>query len=327
MRYTSPLKKGAFVDGLVGRFVEFCKMYSPFFDVFSNNVSPQARCYLSGLLMKAPRKNMERMEEYVEECDYEKVQQFLTDSPWDDKALQAQISKDVSKEIGSKEGVLVIDESGFTKKGKKTAGVARQWNGRLGKTDNCQVGVFAALVKGRYGSLIDKRLYLPKHWVDDTKRCKDAGIPDEYCVFKTKPQLGIEMIDSAIENKVEFGYVTGDGFYGNTPEFLRELDNRKLTFVLDVHRDQMVYMDNPKPYLPRRKKLIGPKYKNLQSRVPAITVTSIIDSIQRDEYSKINIRESTKGTIELFAWRKKVYLWDGKEKNANEWWLVITKGL
>jgi SRSO17 transposase len=321
----SPLKKGVFVGGLANRFVEHCKLYSSFFNVFSNNVSEQARCYLSGLLMKAPRKNMERMEEYVTECDYEKVQQFLTDSPWDHQSLQMQVSKDVNKIIGGDESVLVIDDSGFTKKGNKSVGVARQWNGRLGKTDNCQVGVFAALVKGRYGSLIDKRLYLPQHWVDDPVRCKEAGIPEEFCVFKKKPQLAIEMIDSALENQIRFKYVTGDGFYGNTPQFARELNDRNLLFVLDVHIDQTVYENNPKPYLPRRKKLIGPKYKKLQSRVDGTTVKAIIDKITPDEYQKLNIRESTKGTINFLCWRKKVWLWDGEEKGAKEWWLLVTK--
>jgi SRSO17 transposase len=147
-------------------------VYTRYFDVFSDNVASQARCYLSGLMMKAPRKNMERMEEYVHECEYQQVQQFLTDSPWDDRILQCRIGKDTNAELGDKDAVIAIDESGFTKKGKKSVGVARQWNGRLGKTDNCQVGVFASLIKGRYGNLIDKRLYLPKEWINDEKRCE-----------------------------------------------------------------------------------------------------------------------------------------------------------
>ena len=132
-----PPKKRSFeFRGLSSRFADFCAVYSSYFNVFSNNVSQQARCYLSGLLMKAPRKNMERMEEYVVECDYQKTQQFLTDSPWDDNKLQRRIGQDTNAELGGQYAVLAIDDSGFTKKGKKSVGVARQYNGRMGKIDN-----------------------------------------------------------------------------------------------------------------------------------------------------------------------------------------------
>jgi SRSO17 transposase len=318
-------KKGSlnFRD-LSSRFVEFHKVYNSFFNVFRNNVAPQARCYLSGLLMKAPRKNMERMEEYVNECDYQKVQQFLTDSPWDHSSLQTRIAQDTNVELGCQEAVLAIDDSGFTKKGKKSVGVARQWNGRLGKTDNCQVGVFAALINGRLGNLIDKRLYLPREWTDDPQRCEAAGIPPEHRQFKKKPELAIEMIDAAIKNKLTFSYVVGDGFYGNTPEFAREIDSRGLKFMLDVHMDQTIYLEDPDLYLPRRKVIRGPKYKNLQARVTPTTAQKIINNIDKTEYKKIKIRETTKGSLHLLVWRKRVWLWDGLEKEAKCWWLVVT---
>lgn len=321
-------KKGAFdFRELSTRFVDFCTVYQSFFDVFSDNVSSQARCYLSGLLMKAPRKNMERMEEYVTECDYEQTQQFLTDSPWDDKALQLQIGRDTNELLGGEDATFVIDESSFTKKGEKSVGVSRQWNGRLGKTDNCQVGVFSALITGDHGTIIDKRLYLPKVWTDDPKRCDEARIPQEHRVFKTKPQLALEMIDSAIANGIVFGTVAGDGFYGNTPQFIRDLQERQLKFMLDIHMDQMVYLQDPEPFLPRRKNGRGPKFKRLKTRVPAIEVKKIVKQIDLSDFEKIEIRESTKGTLEVFAWRKRVWLWDGEENQAHSWWLIITKNL
>jgi SRSO17 transposase len=322
---TSP-KKGVFdFRKLTSRFVNFCTVYTSYFDVFSDNVSAQARCYLSGLLMKAPRKNMERMEEYVDECDYQKIQQFLTDSPWKDKELQRKIGQDTNAELGGCDSVLAIDDSGVTKKGKKSVGVARQWNGRLGKTDNCQVGVFAALIKGRLGNLIDKRLYLPQEWTNDQARCEEAGIPPEHRIFKKKPDLALEMVDSAMQNGISFCAVVGDGFFGNTPKFARGLDARGLLFMLDIHMDQTVYLQDPAPYLPRRKNGRGPKYKRLQSRVDGVTAKSIIDHIDSSEFEKIEVRETTKGTLNLRAWRKQVWLWDGEEKKANRWWLVVTK--
>ena len=129
--------------------MDYCDTYSSFFKAARHNLSSKARCYLSGLLMKGERKNMERMEEYVQDYDYQSLQQFVSDSPWDHEALIERIGKDVDVLVGGNDSMLIIDESGFAKKGKKSVGVARQWNGRMGKVDNAQVGVFAALGDGK----------------------------------------------------------------------------------------------------------------------------------------------------------------------------------
>jgi SRSO17 transposase len=326
-----PQKKGALdtlfpgVVGLTNRFSNFCDVYSSYFDVFANNVVPQARCYVAGLLMKAPRKNMERMEEYVQGCDYESIQQFLTDSPWDDQALQVRLAQDVNKEIGGKGAVLCIDESAITKKGDKSVGVARQWNGRLGKTDNCQVGVFASLVKGRNGCIIGKRLYLPHEWIDNKVRCECAGIPKDKRIFKTKPQLALQLIDEALAAGVEFKYVCMDAFYGNNPQLLRELENRELIFVADIHMDQGIYTEDPEPYLPRRRTKIGPKYKRLKCRGIVKDVKEFIEGIEEQRWKTISVRESTKGTLTQKAYRQEIWLWDGEERKARRWWLTIVK--
>jgi len=326
-----PQKKGAFdtlypgVRELTNRFSGFCDVYTPFFNVFSNNVAPQARCYVAGLLMKAPRKNMERMEEYVVGCDYQSIQQFLTDSPWNDQALQLQLAQDVNKEIGGKGAALCIDESAITKKGDKSVGVARQWNGRLGKTDNCQVGVFASLVNGDRGCIIGKRLYLPKVWTDDKSRCEHAGIPEDKRTFKTKPQLALELVDEALFAGVEFSFVCMDAFYGNNPQLLRELEKRGLKFVADIHMDQSIYTEDPEPYLPRRRTKKGPKYKKLKCRGIVKSVEEFIKSIDDHRWETVAVRESTKGTLTRKAYRQIIWLWDGEERKARQWWLTIIK--
>ena len=118
--------------------MSFWDSYRGYFCVARHNVSDKARGYLAGLMMKAPRKNMERMEEYVECYDYQAQQQFLSDSPWDHRALIARVGEEVDALVGGAESALLIDESGFEKKGTKSVGVARQWNGRVGKVDNSQ---------------------------------------------------------------------------------------------------------------------------------------------------------------------------------------------
>jgi SRSO17 transposase len=329
---SDPLKKRFCFDKYFGRFnsiaqlfVEFHDMYRSFFQTATGNVAPRGRDYLAGLLMKAPRKNMERMEEYVAQSDYQAMQQFLTDSPWNDHLLQQQISRDVSAIIGGDDAVLAIDESAFGKKGTMSAGVSRQWNGRLGKTDNCQVGVFSSLISGNQGSIIGKRLFLPENWTSDEKRCEKAGIPKDNRTFKKKTELAVELIDDAISSGVKFGYICGDGFYGHTPEFVRAVHSRGLIFMLDVHKNQHVYMENPNPVLYKKAKKDDTTSQVLKTSISSVKVENIAKSIDNSEWEIHTIRESTKGMLSLKVWRKQVFLWDGKEGKAHQWWLVITR--
>ena len=126
--------------------------------------------------MQAGRKNMERMEEVVPDCNYQSLQHFLSHSEWDARAVLDQVAREADRHLGgSEDSALLLDESAFAKKGEKSVGVARQWNGQLGKVENSQVAVFAALVQGPYSTLIDTRLYLPKEWLKDPSRCQEAG--------------------------------------------------------------------------------------------------------------------------------------------------------
>ena len=123
--------------------------------------------------MQAERKNMQRMEEIVPESKEQSLQHFLSNSPWDGRGVMGQVALDVDAELGGHEDtMLMIDESGLPKKGDESVGVARQWCGQLGKVDNCQVAVFAALGRGERASLVDARLYLPKVWTNDKTRCE-----------------------------------------------------------------------------------------------------------------------------------------------------------
>ncbi len=129
-------------------------------------------------LFQSDRANMLRMSE-INEVDHQSMQYMLTDSCADWKGFGDQIAKETDALLGGSDSVLLFDESGFNKKGKSSAGVSRQWNGRLGKVDNCQVGVFATLCRGEMASIIDTRLYLPEVWANDPERCTKAAIPEE----------------------------------------------------------------------------------------------------------------------------------------------------
>ena len=274
--------------------------------------------------MKGERKNMERMEEYVQDYDYQSLQQFVSDSPWNHEALIERIGKDVDVLVGGKDSMLIIDESGFAKKGKKSVGVARQWNGRMGKVDNAQVGVFAALSDGKgSGSLVDTRLYLPKEWTEEAKRCEQAKIPEDKREFKTKPQLAWEMIEAARSNGLRFGWVGLDSLYGNAPELLRDIADAGLLFTADVHCDQHIYTEDPAPYLPERTRRFGRRPARLQGCSQSKRIDSLFkDTGDLQQWQKTFVRKGTKGHIEVQASARSVWLWDGQEQQARQWWAV-----
>lgn len=194
---------------------------------------------------------MERMAEVIPDSDDQALQHFLSNSNWDERGVLDQVALEADKLLGgAQDSALLIDESGITKKGKKSVGVERQWNGRLGKVDNCQVGVYAALSKGNLSTLIDTRLYLPSKWTTDKARCEAAGIPSKSRTLKTKPALALEMIRHNRALGVRFNWVGADGLYGQDPAFLRALEDDGEIFMADVHKDQRIYLEDPEPTIP-----------------------------------------------------------------------------
>ena len=314
------------LQDVASHFMNFTDDFSGYFNVYRQNVGAHARNYLAGLLMKVPRKNMERIGEVVEGGgQYADYQHFISDSGWNHYALMDRVAKEINAHLGGEDTVLCLDESGFTKKGKKSAGVARQYNGRLGKVDNCQVGVFASLCNGEDRSgIIDYRLFLPDEWIGDPQRCRQAGIPDEHIVKKTKIDHAYEMIVTAITRGIIFDWIAADAFYGRDLSLLNKIDDKEKIFIVDVPENFFVYLKDPKPFLPRRKEKVGRKFKNRQSRSEAVAVATVFDSIASDAWSTVTVRETTKGTLRLRAYRQRIYTWDGEEKHARKWWLALT---
>jgi SRSO17 transposase len=302
--------------------MNLCASFSDCFRAARHDLAPKARRYVVGLVMKAPRKNMERMEEYVEDYDYQAQQQFLSDSPWEHRPLIERVAKEVGALVGGEDSMLLIDESGFAKKGNKSAGVARQWNGRLGKVDNCQVGVFAALSDGRRASLVDARLFLPESWTSDAGRCEEAKIPEAERQARSKPELAWEMIRQALAQGLRFGWVGLDSLYGHAPWLLREIENAGLLFTADVHRDQRVYIHDPAPYLPRRKAGLGRKFTALRARSESVEIAGLFAAAPSRQWSAVQVRAGTKGPVKARACRRRVWLWDGQEKQGRPWWAV-----
>jgi hypothetical protein len=167
-------------------FVSFIGRYSDYFTVNTRSVAATAEQYLHGL-MQSDKRNMERMAEVVPDSDEQSFQNFISNSSWDARAILNQIGMGADSLFGGDPDIcLIIDETSFIQKGEMSVGVARQWCGRLGKVENCQVGVFAALACRSNVTLIDTRLYLPESWINNPERCRKAGIPEEFIVYQKK---------------------------------------------------------------------------------------------------------------------------------------------
>lgn len=285
-----------------------------------------ARQYICGLL-QAERPNMERMEEAVPGTDYQCIQQFVTDSTWDHREVMDRVAVEADAILGGHEGsCLLIDESGFAKSGSTSAGVARQYNGRLGKVDNCQVGVCASLSAGDRVVPVDMRLFLPQSWTEDTERCKAAGIPKDERVFKTKPKMALEMVRHQRSLGVRFACVGMDGLYGSNPELLRDLDADGEMFMADVHCDQRIYLEDPRPCLPEWEGR-GRQPSRLVSDTEPIRVDRHIAGLGESDWREFELREATRGPLAIHFHAEMVWLWDGVEERARRWWLLARREL
>ncbi|MFF4667898.1 IS701 family transposase, partial [Streptomyces sp. NPDC001282] len=205
-------------------------------------VEPRRRMvsYLRGLLSEAERKNGWTLAEAAGDEGPQGMQRLLNHYLWDADALRDDVRDAVVEQIGDPDrGILILDETGFLKKGVKSAGVARQYSGTAGRIENSQIGVFLAYGSDRGRALIDRELYLPKGWISDRGRCRAVGIGDDV-EFATKPDMGLRMLKRAVESGIPFGWVTADEVYGQTSRIRLWLEEHDIPHVLAVPKSQMV---------------------------------------------------------------------------------------
>jgi len=198
-----------------------------------------ACAYLRGLLSGVERKNGWQLAEQTGYTQPRSIQRVLDRSVWDAEAVRDDLRAYIVEELGEPGGVLVVDETGFLKQGKKSAGVKRQYSGTAGRIENCQIGVFLGYASSTGRAGLDRALYLPQEWSDDAERRAAAGIPEKV-VFQTKPQLALTMLERALDASVPAAWVTADEVYGNDGAFRRALEARRKAYVLAVKRTQTV---------------------------------------------------------------------------------------
>jgi SRSO17 transposase len=203
-------------------------------------VEPRRRAvaYLRGLLAPVGRKNGWQLAEAAGDRTPDGVQDFLSRMRWDADAVRDDLRAYVAEHLGDAEGVLVLDETGFVKKGTKSAGVQRQYSGTAGRVENCQIGVFLGYASRHGRALIDRALYLPEGWAGDAGRRAGAGVPGGVA-FVTKPKLGAAMLERALDAGVPCAWVAGDSVYGADRALRRRIEARGgLGYVLAVTSGQ-----------------------------------------------------------------------------------------
>jgi SRSO17 transposase len=257
---------------------------------------------------------MEKMAERVKGSRYQTLHHMLSESAWDRSSVRYQLIKDANKHFGYG-AALVFDESAFAKKGAMSAGVARQWNGRLGKTENSQVGVFAAVARDGVAAVVDSELFVPEHWFDDRVRCDDAGIPEEQ-EFCTKGEIAVAMLNRLRREGLHFAYSVFDGGYGHLPWLLTKLDKAQETFMAEVHSDQTIYLTDPAPAVPEARSPRGKRPSRLKAQTAPLTVTAWANAQPASAWRRFSPREGEKGLVIADYLARRVWVWDEKERQA-----------
>jgi SRSO17 transposase len=254
--------------------------------------------YLLGLLGRVERKNGWQMAEAIGERDPQGVQHLLNSAKWDAEEVRDDLREYVVEHFGDEAmGVLIVDESGFLKKGEKSVGVARQYTGTAGDTVNCQVGVFLAYSSEKGAAFLDRALYLPRAWTNSPARRTEAGIPEEI-FFRNKVELAEQMLQRAFEAEVPAGWVLADSFYGRSHAFRAWLEERGRPYAV------MVPKTNAVPLGGRKKK-----------------IERLVEPLGEEAFSEIRPARDGSGGRRPWEWAC-VELAPDREKRMRRWLLV-----
>jgi SRSO17 transposase len=223
------------LEGVLGRMEEFVRPFAA--GLVHEAQREHAWEYVAGLVSNVKRKNIETIA-YLHEHDRQPLQKFIGQKPWDWEPMIDELARQIGVSIGRADAVLAIDPSGVQKQGKASVGVARQWCGRAGKVDNCQVGVYLGYISGAEHALVDTRLYLPKEWTKDKGRCRRAGVPKD-AAFRTRHEMALEMIRKH-RAALPHAWVTGDDEMGKNGGFRDALAAMNEQYLLAVPSNTLV---------------------------------------------------------------------------------------
>jgi SRSO17 transposase len=284
----------------------FLDRFAPLFGAEQNQT--HARCFVQGLLHQGQRRNSENIAEAIAGGNVRNLQAFITTGAWQDTAVLAEVRCCALEVLADDDAVCDYDETGFPKKGAKSVGVKRQYSGTLGRTDNCQVGVFANYCSAKGHTFLDRRLFLPEEWANDPARREEAGVP-EGVVLRTKPELALEMLSVAVAEGVPFRWVGGDSVYGDSPTFVRGVRQLGKWYVLDTSADARVWTEEPQviPAERRPKPRRGRPYTQPLVVGEAKRVDEVVAALPAKAWRRVTVAEGSQGPrvyeyAEVWVW-------------------------
>jgi len=285
--------------------------------------------YMVGQFSELERKSIEPIALKVEDGNVRPMQRFISDAEWDDNKILNKYHSFINEDMGTADGVLIFDESGFPKKGNDSVGVSKQYCGSIGKVENCQVGVFTAYASPDGYALLDKRLFITKKWFsDDYKARRDKCKLPENLEFKTKPQLAAEMLNSIVKEKIiPFKYVLGDSIYGLSPEFIEAVESCVgITYFVEATADIRCWLKRPitreKQY--QYKGEIRSKTVLEKTEKKPIAVSTLAANINDFFWYRRTVSEGTKGPIEYEFTKRRIIL-AHNDLPQKAVWLIIRR--
>jgi SRSO17 transposase len=278
------------VRGCRDRIARFLKRYLPLF--YRQEQRGHAAAFVRGLLSGLERKSVEPIASQAG-VPRKDLQFFVGCGGWDDERVMAELRRHVREELADGDGLIVLDPSAFPKKGAHSCGVARQWCGRLGKKEDCQIGVFLAYTSSKGHAPLDRRLYLPEEWVDDPSRRQECHVPADVTYRKTW-----EIAHDLLRRdgpEVPHKWVVGDDEFGRASEFRAALRGDGERYVLDVPCNTNVRdLDGRRP--PRKK-----AHKGAKRKVPFVRVDTWAGKLPADRWTRMTVRDGAKGPLEVEA--------------------------
>ncbi|AOS17063.1 DDE endonuclease [Xanthomonas oryzae pv. oryzae] len=289
-----------------------------------------AHWYLKGLLLPGGRKSVEPMAARVHPQNvrsaHQSMHHLMADADWSDQALLAAVAAQVLPTLSRKSAAChwIVDDTGFSKKGVHSVGVARQYCGRLGKTDNCQVAVSLSIAN-EHGSLpVGYRLYLPEQWAQDTVRRKKAGVPDQV-VFQTKTALAMDQIDSALATGMAAGVVLADAAYGTETHWRDQLSERGLLYMVGVRSNTKVWWGShqPAPMPPASPKGGRPRTRPMRDSAHApISVHEVAQRLPARTYRQVSWRQGSDATLSSRFAAVRVRAAHNRQAHDEQWLLI-----
>lgn len=287
----------------------------PFVDCLARREQVEhARTFVRGLLSDLKHKNTESIA-YRFNQERMPLQWFIGRSSWDDEPMRDELARQVGEQLGEANGVIVFDPSAFPKSGKESVGVARQWCGRLGKVENCQVGIAMGYVSSREHALVDMRIYLPKEWTQDRKRCEKAGVPKNVR-YRTRHQLSLEML-AKHGDKLPHSWITGDDEMGRPYWFRRRLNALGERYLLAVPSNTLIRDLGVDP----------PEHsgRGRRPKRPWVRVDHWLATLADKDWVSVDVRDGTKGPLLVEMVKRPVAGRTDKRQEGREEVLVVIR--